>query len=134
MNAANGPKVTETKWGEAVTRFGFQIVPALLLKKQSVLGLDDDGKTEAVSAPELVVLLNVLMHWWTKDSAIFPSAQMIADRIGVTRRSVDRSVESLVRKHLLSKERDGNLVFYDPNPLVQRLAQLATERNGKEID
>lgn len=128
MNAAiNAAPATVLKWGEEVTKLGFQIVPDALLKHQAVLGRSEDGATEAVSSPELVVLLNVLMHWWTKESIPFPSAQAIAERIGVDRRSVDRAVDGLVKKGILRKTRAGSIVMYDPSPLVQRLQELAQE-------
>lgn len=132
MNATNSSNVTVRKWGEDITKLGFQIVPDAILKYQAFLGMGDDGIDEAVSSPEMVVLLNVLMHWWTKDSVPFPSAQAIAKRIGINRRSVDRAVEGLVSKGLLSKTRDGNTVLYDPAPLVDRLQKLSQEMKQKE--
>jgi hypothetical protein len=133
MNAENSARVTVDKWGEAVIRKGFQIVPDLLLQKQAVLGINEAGQVEGVSAPEMVVLLNVLMHWWTRESVPFPSAQLIADRIGVNRRSIDRTVEGLIRKKLLRKTRAGNLVMYDPAPLVERLQELAVTAGQREV-
>jgi hypothetical protein len=125
MNATTpSSNATVLKWGEAVTKFGFQIVPDALLKYQAVLGRDENGANTSVSSPELVVLLNVLMHWWTKETVPFPSAQAIAERIGIDRRSVDRAVEGLVRKEILKKIREGSIVMYDPSPLVERLQQL----------
>lgn len=116
MSKANSATATIEKWSEEVTSKGFQIVPDLLLKKQAALG---------ITAPEMVVLLNVLMHWWKRDSAVFPSAESIAERIGINRRSVDRSVEGLMKKGLLSKARQGNLVLYDPTPLANKLREVS---------
>src|ERR1700730_6233554 len=62
------------KWGE-VARGGFQVVPDLLLKNQNALGLNPS---------ELVVLLNVLMHWWYRDVKPFPGPTTISRRMGVT--------------------------------------------------
>lgn len=130
MNATANPTTTSLKWGSDVTNFGFQIVPDAILKYQAILGRDADGCDEAVSSPELVVLLNVLMHWWTRDMVPFPAAQLIAERIGVERRSVDRAVEGLVRKQILRKDKVKGIVVYDPQPLVERLQQLTSERTG----
>lgn len=125
MNAASAPKVTIEKWGQDVIDKGFQIVPDLLLKKQASL---------EISTPEMVVLLNVLMHWWTRSTIPFPSAQAIAERIGINRRSVDRSVDGLVKKGLLKKKREGNLVLYDPTPLAEKLQQMSYEAESQESD
>lgn len=133
MTALDNSSVTVQKWGEDVTKLGFQIVPDALLKYQSRLGVGQSGQIEGISSPEMVVLLNVLMHWWTKDVVPFPSAQAIAKRIGVNRRSVDRSVEGLVEKGILTKERNGNLVMYDPAPLVKRLQRLCQEEKPGNV-
>lgn len=127
MTTSNNSSVTEKKWGTNVTKLGFQIVPDALLKHQAYLGIGKDGQSEAISSPEMIVLINVLMHWWTKETVPFPSAQAIAKRIGINRRSVDRAVEGLVNKGVLRKAREGNLTLYDPTPLVERLQQLCKE-------
>jgi len=132
MNATTSSStVTDLKWGLEVTKLGFQIVPDAIFKYQAVLGRDENGSTQAVSSPELVVLLNVLMHWWTRETIAFPSPQAIATRIGIDRRSVDRAVDGLVKKMILKKDRVGGVVIYDPSPLVERLQQLVVEQTKK---
>lgn len=46
------------KWGSALNA-GFQVVPNVLLRAQSRLNLD---------AVDVVILLNLNLHWWQKDS------------------------------------------------------------------
>lgn len=123
-SAATQTKTTE-KWGEDVLTKGkgFLQVPALLLKNQH--RLRTDGGT--VSATEMIVLLNILLHWWNRNDVVFPKAEDIAKRIGVTRRSIDRAVAGLVKGNLLKKERQGNRVLYSPIPLAERLTTLANE-------
>lgn len=115
------PNAAAEKWGDEVLSRGFQIVPDLLLKMQSKLTAD------GISSPEMVVLLNILMHWWTRESVAFPRPAELARRIGVDRRSVDRALVKLVDKGLLNKEKFGNRVLYDPNPLAERLRELWAE-------
>src|SRR5688572_11510931 len=77
------------KWGQAVTSArngGFQIVPNLLLRRQDQLGL---------SPQELVVLLNITMHWWEPTDWPHPRANVIAARMGISPRSVERHIERL---------------------------------------
>lgn len=106
------------KYGEAVVA-GFQPVPDLLLKNQSKLGL---------SPTNLVVLLNVLMHWWYPDEKPFPRTTTIAKRMGLSSRAVQRSLQDLERLGLLTRERsDDGRTYLDPDPLVARLEALAEQ-------
>jgi hypothetical protein len=104
------------KWGDAA-RAGFQAVPDLLLKQQEELKLNPT---------ELVVLLNVLMHWWYREQKPFPRPTTIARRMGSTVRTVQRAITKLEKEGLLVRGRraDGAPVL-DPEPLVMRLCQLA---------
>ena len=104
------------KYGEASIA-GFQAVPDLLLKHQEDLGL---------SPTDLVVLLNVLMHWWYPTKKPFPRSTTIAKRMGVTPRTVQRSLLQLEELGLLVRERDETARTYlDPAPLVEKLTTLA---------
>jgi hypothetical protein len=104
------------KWGEA-GKAGFQAVPDLLLKNQSELGLN---------ATELVVLLNVLMHWWYRDQKPFPRPTTIAKRMGSTVRTVQRAIVKMVKEGILIREVDqeGRSVL-NPEPLVEQLCRMA---------
>ena len=123
-NAATHDKAHKTgvglavfeKYGEAAVA-GFQAVPDLLLKNQVKLGL---------TATDMVVLLNILMHWWYPGQKPFPRPTTIAQRIGVTTRTVQRSISSLEANGLLAREtaEDGR-VFLDPTPMVAMLEDLA---------
>jgi hypothetical protein len=104
------------KWGEAA-RAGFQAVPDLLLKHQETLQL---------SPTELVVLLNVLMHWWYRDQKPFPRPTTIARRMGSTVRTVQRAIAKLESDGLLIRQMGAKkAIVLDPDPLVQRLNALA---------
>jgi Crp-like helix-turn-helix domain len=104
------------KWGEAA-RGGFQAVPDLLLKNQDELKLNPT---------ELVVLLNVLMHWWYRDQKPFPRPTTIARRMGSTVRTVQRAITKLENEGLLIRRRgEKKTIVLDPDPLVQRLSELA---------
>jgi hypothetical protein len=70
LPALTGP--THEKWGAAALA-GFQTVPDLLLRHQ---------KTLKISSAEMVVLLNVLMHWWYRDQMPYPRPTTIARSTG----------------------------------------------------
>jgi predicted transcriptional regulator len=108
------------KWGEAA-HAGFQLLPDLLLKKQRELGL---------SATDVLVLINMTMHWWYVQQRPFPRTSTIADRMGVDPRTVQRSIDKLVKLKLVEKVRektaDGSKHgVYDLRGLVERLSQYA---------
>jgi hypothetical protein len=104
------------KWGEAA-RAGFQAVPDLLFKHQETLNLNPT---------ELVVLLNVLMHWWYRHQKPFPRPTTIARRMGSTVRTVQRAIAKLEEERLLVRQFGPNKVpVLDPEPLVRRLSAFA---------
>ena len=108
------------KWKEAAEA-GFQLLPDLLLKHQADLEL---------SATDLVVLINITMHWWYLDRRPFPRNTTIAKRMGTSSRTVQRSLTVLRDKGLLRKtvERfaDGTeRQVCDLTGLQQQLANLA---------
>ena len=67
------------------------LVPDVLLKSQTSLGLN---------ATELVVLLNLTMHWWFPKQKPFPRSQTIAQRMGVDVRTVQRAMSSRLAQNL----------------------------------
>ncbi|MDE0001159.1 MAG: helix-turn-helix domain-containing protein [Rhodospirillaceae bacterium] len=98
---------------------GFQAVPNVLLKHQDSLGL---------STTDLVVLLNVLMHWWYPEQKPFPRSTTIAKRMGLSQRAVQRALQQLQERELLVRERseDGSACL-NPEPLVAKLEQFARD-------
>lgn len=72
------------------------MVPHALLINQSKLELTN---------AELVTLLNILAHWFNAYDYPFPSANAIAKRMGIDRRTVERNIKSLLDKGFLTKEK-----------------------------
>jgi hypothetical protein len=104
------------KWGEAA-RAGYQAVPDLLFKHQDTLKL---------SPTELVVLLNILMHWWYTHQKPFPRPTTIARRMGSTVRTVQRAITKLEAEGLLVRRITPKKVAeLDPEPLVRKLCTFA---------
>lgn len=93
------------KWQGAVTQgSGFVAVPMALLRLQSKYGL---------TPTELLVLINLLAHWWQPDRPVFPRSTTIAKRMGVDTRTVQRATKSLEEKGLLERGKmdDGRRIF-----------------------
>ena len=86
----------QQKWGAAVEggETGYQALPDVLVKGQRELGLN---------ATEMVVLVNILLHWWATDNLPHPRPSSIARRMDVTTRTVERAIHSLERKGLIKR-------------------------------
>lgn len=85
---------SEKKFGRAVMSHGPYIVPALMLRAQARLN---------VNSTQMVVLLQLLDFWWTEESSAHPSIKTIAERIGLSTKQVQRTVDALVEKGLIGK-------------------------------
>jgi len=108
-----------SRWGAAGIE-GFQPVPHTLFKHQAALGLSNS---------EMVALLNILDFWWLSDRLPFPGVAMLAKRMGVSERSVQRAVEKLEQRQLVKRSvidlPDGEKRRgFDVSGLVARLEEL----------
>jgi predicted transcriptional regulator len=94
MNSATVQQPTQSlqeKWGAGLDG-GFLLIPVLLLKRQQELSLDNT---------EVIVLMHLLAAWWDKDKRPYPRASTIATRMGLTARTVQRSLQSLEKKEMI---------------------------------
>jgi predicted transcriptional regulator len=119
------------KWQGAVgPRSGFVAVPMALLRLQTKLKL---------TPTDLVVLVNLLAHWWQSDRNVFPRSTTIATRMGVDKRTVQRSTQKMVKAGLIEREVVetplGQRRTYNFNSLATRLAKdvnFSLQLAGKE--
>jgi predicted transcriptional regulator len=86
---------SEKKWGKAVMSHGCAIFPSILLRAQARLG---------VNAQEMMVLLHLAEHWWAADSRVFPAKKVIAERIGLSTKQVQRHVKRLEELKLVERK------------------------------
>ena len=110
------------KWGMALNA-GFQVVPNVLIRAQHELGL---------GAMDVLVLLNLNLHWWRSDRPPFTRPAVIANRMGVSKRTVERRLSFLERKGFIERLPpvilDGGGPTQRPyrlDGLVERLKQAA---------
>ena len=117
-------KTTEKKWGKKVVALGFCIVPSLLLKAQRRIGLNPT---------QLAVLVQLLDHWWDKERRPFPGKKLLAERLGLSPRQVQRHIADLEQAGLVQRTarvgaHGGKLSNeYDLSGLVKRLKTLEPE-------
>lgn len=121
------------RWGEAMAG-GYQILPNQLLRLQHKLGL---------SSNQIVILLNLSMHWWKKKDLPFPGPSIMARRMGVSRRTVERQLKELCDMELIEKKplhknkrANGFTMGYDLGGLVARLESMTRgqAKSGKLAD
>ena len=114
------PSEPEAKWGDAINA-GFQLLPDALLRGQHLLGL---------SASDIVVIANLNQAWWYEDRLPYLQPHTIAKRMGVSERSVQRSLSRLRKKGYLrqvrERQNDGTVRYsHDLSGLREQLEQLA---------
>jgi predicted transcriptional regulator len=110
----------EAKWGDGM-KAGYQILPNALVRGQHLLKL---------TATDMVVIANLNQAWWFDNRPPFLQPLTIAKRMGVTERTVQRSLSRLRQKKLIRQERerlkDGTFRYYhDLSGLKAQVEQLA---------
>lgn len=112
-----------TKWGGAA-RAGFQLVPNVLFRFQRHLEVD---------SVDVVILLNLSLHWWGPSSLPFPSPGLIAKRMGVSRRTVERRLRALETRGFLKRlparyvvEGKPKVRSFEMSGLVEKLETAAS--------
>jgi hypothetical protein len=75
------------RYGEAGNA-GWSPIPDVLLFNQHRLGIQSD---------DLIVLLNLMAHYYVRDEMPFTRPTTIAKRVGVSQRSVQRSIARLLK-------------------------------------
>ena len=122
-------RASEKKWGKEVIALGFCIVPSLLLRAQNRLGLNPT---------QLAVLMQLCDFWWERDRKPYPGKAVLAERLGLSARQVQRHIADLETAGLVKRvERraihGGKLTnMYDLGGLVTRLKKLEPE--FREVD
>jgi len=109
------------KWGSECIDSGFQAFPDVLLRCQRFLDLEPI---------DVVILLNITMHWWRYDDLPYPRPSFIAKRMAVSTRTVERRIFRLQQRGLLerrpSEEVRGKTVRkYDLSGLTAKLKEYA---------
>ena len=108
------------RWGEAMTG-GYQVIPNLVFLLQNKLQL---------SSHQLVIVLNLSMHWWKRSDLPFVRPSTLAKRMGISRRTVERQLKALcdmglVQKKLLpANARTTATIGYDLTGLVARIERM----------
>ena len=107
------------RYGDA-GKAGWSPLPDVLLFNQRKLELNSE---------DLNVLLNMMAHYYSPGAMPFVRPNVIAKRMGVSTRSVQRSITRLRKKNLIAKASGPKRqVIHDLTPLIEKLRPLAQER------
>ena len=131
----------EKKWGERSMLMGWTAIPTSLLFLQAELSISPLGFN---------LLMNLVSHWLETTEHPYPSQESMAKRMGVSKRSIQREITTLVELGLLDKQpnKAGNKKFkgrntYDLSKLVQVLNEKTPDKissfkrykkNGESLD
>lgn len=121
---ADTRKASEKKFGKPVMDVGFCITPSMLMKAQARLGLNP-------------VQFNIVMHlldqWWSADRLPWPSKRLLAERMGMSPRQVQRQIAELegaglIRRIARTRPGKGKTSNeYDLAGLVAKMKSLEPE-------
>ena len=115
-----------SKWSKETMEYGWVSIPSLLLFYQNEL---------QINSLELNVIINLVLHWLEKDKNPYPSQGAIARRMGVSVRTVQRTLDDLVEKELLERKRSSidspiykGRNLYNLEPLVNKIKAVAKQK------
>ncbi|TAJ30465.1 helix-turn-helix domain-containing protein [Bosea sp. (in: a-proteobacteria)] len=121
---ADTRKASDKKYGKPVMDLGFCIVPSLLMQAQARLGINP-------------VQFNIIMHladiWWDAAHRPWPKKQLLAERMGMSERQIQRQIAELEAAGLVQRVertrpgRGKTSNEYDLSGLVKRLQALEPE-------
>ena len=117
--ATHESRVNE-RYGDAA-KAGWQPLPDVLLFHQKDLKLKSE---------DLNVLLNLMAHYYRKEEMPFIRPNVIAKRMGVSMRSVQRSITRLRQQGHIDRYRHPKhkRIVHDLTPLIERLRPFAEMR------
>lgn len=122
-------KSLESKWGERALAMGWSGIPTSLFFLQGALNM---------TPTTFNVLLHLIIHWWKAHEWPHPSQESISIRMGVSTRTVQRSLQELEYYGLITRIRTqkNNPKYkgrniYDLSNLVTALNDLTPNLNDK---
>jgi len=117
-------KASERKFGKPVMDVGFCITPSMLMKAQARIGLNP-------------VQFNIVMHlldqWWSADRRPWPAKSLLAERMAMSERQIQRQIAELECAGLIQRigrTRPGKGKTsneYDLTGLVNKMKALEPE-------
>jgi DNA-binding transcriptional regulator YhcF (GntR family) len=123
-------KVLRQKWRSSLDT-GWTVIPSALIRGLPRLH---------IRAGELAVLISLIDYWWAPDDPPWPSKKALAERLGVSQKTIQRHLAVLQREGLIVSEarhRAGGGQTsnrYDLRPLATKLEAIATDMKRAEAE
>ena len=112
---------TEQIWGKKVYQHGYAGVPSILIRGQQRLGL---------SPTQFNIVVQLLEYWFDPAKKPFPTKRDLAERIGVTVKTVQNNIRELEKAGLIYREKrrsaagDWSSNIYHLDGLIQKVQEL----------
>ena len=119
--AARKPSSTEKIWGKAVCGYGYTGIPSILVEAQRRLG---------INAIQMNIIFQLLDYWREPARRPFPSKRDLANRIGVSAKTIQNNIRELENAGLIMRELrktaagDWNSNIYHLDGLVAKVQAL----------
>ena len=111
----------EKIWGKAVCGHGYAGIPSVLIQGQRRLG---------INTTQFNIIVQLLDYWREPSRKPFPTKRDLAQRIGVTEKTIQNNIRDLETAGLIRREQrktaagDWNSNLYHLDGLVQRVKAL----------
>lgn len=109
-------------WGQNLLEDGWSTIPNILLKSQAKLELSNS---------ELILLIHLISFIHHPNAQIYPSINLLSQRMNQDRRTIQRTIKRLEKKELIRKKVRskglsdiGMTNTYDIDPLMRKLINI----------
>ena len=115
------PSSTERIWGSPVYRHGYTGIPSILIQGQKRLG---------ITPTQMNIIIQLLDYWREPSRKPFPTKAELADRLGVTDKTIQNNIRALEKAGLVQREQrrtaagDWNSNIYHLDGLVEKVRAL----------
>ncbi len=115
---------TERIWGKAVYKHGYAGIPSILIQAQQRLG---------INPMQMNIIIQLLDSWFDPGRKPFPAKKALANRIGVTEKTIQINVRALEKAGLIRREMrktaagDWNSNVYHLDGLIAKVQALEPE-------
>jgi predicted transcriptional regulator len=98
------------------------------------------GHALGLSSLHCMLLIHLTTYWWESDRNPYPSKAILAQRMGISDRQVQRYVSDLVRAGFIRRQREAirgkggrMIVSFDLSGLVEKLKDVASTTRGDAV-
>lgn len=130
LKAKKAVAAVEGIWGKDVASHGYAAVPSVLIRGQRRIG---------ISPTQLNIIVQLLDYWRDPARKPFPSKRDLANRMGVTQKTVQNNIRELEKKGLVQREfrktiaGDYNSNVYHLDGLVEQVRLLEPEFEAERV-